>query len=216
MKKMILFFVTLQIPLFLFVIFKDHILFTLIYIGIFSITLIFYRRLLVKCARITYANCHLRVLDHLILLLKSGKSAQSSLKIVVNAFTRWEKLVFSELESIFEVKQNQNAENFAVNAIFFEEIKIILRSNHQVSDQIKNFRAGLKIRHNLRHKSRQVTQQIRAQAFVAMFIFALLLVTGFKYLNLGDSIDIVIIATLLFVVGLVLIFVFGGKIRWKT
>ena len=92
-------------------------------------------------------------------------------------------MVFIELESVFEVKNNENAENFIVNTFFFEEIKIILRSNHQVGVQIKNFRDGLKIRHNLRHKSRQVTQQIRAQAIVSIFIFALLLFTGLQYLN---------------------------------
>ena len=216
MKKMFTFFIILQFPVFLFVFFKEQLILVLLYIGIFSITLIFYRIILMKLARITYEKCHLRVLDHLILLLKSGKSAQSSLNQVLVSFSRWEKLVFRQMESIFELKSVEKADYFELSTLFFNEIKIILRSSHRVSDQLLSFREGLKIRRNLRHKSRQVAQQIRAQALVAILIFALLVCISLRYLNLARSPEIIIVSTALFVGGLLLVFLIGGKIRWKT
>ena len=111
-RKIFLLSIILQLPLFLFVFFKEQITLTLLFIGIFSLTLIFYRRILMKWARFTYEKRHLRVLDHLILLLKSGKSAQSSLKIVLDTFSNWERLIFQPLETIFEMKERENNPEF--------------------------------------------------------------------------------------------------------
>ena len=215
-RKIFLLSIIFQLPLFLFVFFKEQITLILLFIGVFSLTLIFYRQILMKWARLTYEKRHLRVLDHLILLLKSGKSAQSSLKIVLGTFSNWERLIFQPLETIFEMKERENADFFEVNINYFNEIKIILRSNHQIADQLKSFREGLRIRHNLRHKSVQVTQQIRAQALVAVFIYVILLFISFEYFNLKGSLGILFVSLTMFTAGLSLIFFFGGRIRWKT
>ncbi len=215
-RKIYFWSVILQLPLFLFVFFKDQIVLTLLFIGLFSLTLIFYRKILMKLARMTYEKRHLRVLDHLILLLKSGKSAQSSLKVVIDSFSTWEKLIFHELETIFEMKEHQKVDLFQMNEIFFSEIKIMMRSNHQIAEQLKSFREGLKIRHNLRHKSVQVTQQIRAQALVAVFIYAILLFISFEYFNLKSSLGLLFVSLAMFSTGLALIFLVGGRIKWKT
>jgi hypothetical protein len=215
-KNLSFYFILLQLPLFLFIIFKDQIQFTLIYIGIFSLTLIFYRRILIIFAESAYEKGHLHILDQLILLLKSGKSTQASLKIVLSGFSSWQKLVFRQLESIFEIKSTDRSNLFEVSSSFFVELQIILRSSNQVVEQLKSFREGLRIRHNLRHKSRQVTQQIRAQAMISVFIFATLLYVSFTYLNLKDSLEVVALSVLLFLIGFTLIFMIGGRIQWKT
>ncbi len=215
-RKMFLCFIFLQLPLFLFVIFKEQITFTLLYIGIFLLTLIFYRSFLKKLAQSTYENCHLRVLDHLILLLKSGKSAQVSIKIAFEGFSKWEKIVFGALETIFELQKQENVPTFEVNVFFFEEIKFILRSNHRIAEQLHSFREGLRIRHNLRRRSRQVAQQVRAQAIVSIFIFCTLLIVSFSQFSLQKHPQIIFISFGLFSLGIFLIFKLGGKIKWKT
>ena len=215
-RKMFLCFIILQLPLFLFVIFKEQIVFTLLFIGIFLLTLIFYRKIFNKLAQSTYENCHLRLLDHLILLLKSGKSVQVSIKTAFNSFSKWEKIVFGPLESIFELQKQENLPTFDLNSFYFEEIKFILRSNHQIADQLHSFREGLRVRHNLRRRSRQVTQQIRAQALVSVLIFFTLLYVSFTQFNLQKHPEIFFLSTGLFILGFFLIFKLGGKIKWKT
>lgn len=215
-RKMFLCFLILQLPLFLFVIFKEQITFTLLFIGIFLLTLIFYRNIFNKLAQSTYENCHLRLLDHLILLLKSGKSAQVSTKIAFDCLSKWEKIVFGALESIFELQKQENSPTFDLNSFYFEEMKYILRSNHQIADQLHSFREGLRIRHNLRRKSRQVTQQIRAQALVSILIFITLLYVSLTQFNLLQHLDVLFLSLTLFILGFFLIFKLGGKIKWKT
>lgn len=215
-KKMFLWFIFLQFPFFLFVFFKEQIAFTLIFIGIFLTTLIFYRNIFMKFAMMTYVKCHLRALDHLILLLKSGKSAQIGIKIVFDSFSGWEKIVFAPLATVFELRDSEKTILFNVNSFYFEEIKSILRSNHQISEQLQSFREGLRIRHTLRHRSRQVTQQIRAQALVAVFIFFIFLYISFKNFGLHKHLSVLFVSTALFFSGFLLIFKIGGRIRWKT
>lgn len=215
-QKMFLCFIFLQLPLFLFVIFKEQIAFTLLYIGIFLLTLIFYRKIFLIFAQSTYVNCHLRVLDHLILILKSGKSAQVGIKIVFNGFSEWEKIVFGALESIFELQKQEVRPTFDVNSFYFEEMKLILRSNHRIVEQLLSFREGLRIRYNLRRRSRQVTQQIRAQALVSVLIYCVFLYVSFSQFHLQKQPMFFFISSALFVFGLFLIFKLGGQIRWKT
>lgn len=215
-KKMFLWFIFLQFPFFLFVFFKEQIALTIIFIGIFLITLIFYRKIFMKFAMMTYEKCHLRVLDHLILLLKSGKSAQVGIKIVFNGLSGWEKIVFAPLETVFELQNLEKTILFNVNSFYFEEIKSILHSNHKIFEQLQSFREGLRIRHNLRHKSRQVTQQIRAQALIAVFIFFIFLYISFKNFGLHNHLPVLLISSTLFFSGFLLIFKLGGRIRWKT
>lgn len=215
-RKMLLCFIFLQLPLFLFVIFKEQIVFTLLFIGIFLLTLIFYRKIFMIFARMSYENCHLRVLDHLILLLKSGKSAQVGIKIVLNSFSGWEKIVFCALESIFELQKQERRSPFDVNPFYFEEMKLILRSNHQIAEQLQSFREGLRIRNSLRRRSRQVLQQIRAQALVSILIYFVFLYVSFTHFNLKNLPGLIFISSTLFLLGLFLIFKLGGRIKWKT
>lgn len=215
-RKSQFFFIILQLPLYFLMIFKDQTLLLFIYIGLFLLTFIFYRKILNIFALSTYENCHLQVLDQLILLLKSGKSAQTSLKIVLSGFSAWEKLVFRDLQTIFEIETQSTKPFTGKNHFYFQEMQLILRSPSHVIDQLKSFREGLRIQRNLRHKSRQVTQQIRAQAFVSIGIYAAIFCLSRAYLNLMSSISIIFISLALFLVGLGCIFLIGGRIKWKT
>ncbi|MBC7743082.1 MAG: hypothetical protein H7061_12850 [Bdellovibrionaceae bacterium] len=215
-RKSRIYFIILQLPLYFMMIFKEQTLLTFIYIGIFLLTFIFYRKILIIFALSTYENCHLQVLDQMILLLKSGKSAQTALKIVLSGFSTWEKLVFRNLQTIFEIESFQLKPLIEKNHYYFHEMQIILRSPSHVIEQLKSFREGLRIQRNLRHKSRQVTQQIRAQAFVSIGIYIAIFCLSRSFLNLSASISLIFVSLALFLGGLACIFIMGGKIRWKT
>ncbi len=215
-KKSIIFFVILQLPLYFNLVFKEQSAFLFYYIGIFLLTLIFYRKILIFFSNSTYEKCHLQVLDQLILLLKSGKSAQASLKIVLSSFSVWEKMIFRNLQTIFEIDQQEIKPLTEKHQFYFQEMHTILRSSSHVIEQLKSFREGLRIQRNLRHKSGQVTQQIRAQAMVSVIIYVGIFSLSHAYLNLKNSIALIFISLLLFLIGFGTIFIFGGRIKWKT
>lgn len=216
LRKAQIYFVLLQLPLYISVIFKEQSAFLFLYIGIFLLTLIFYRKILNIFALSTYENCHLQILDQLILLLKSGKSAQTALKIVLSGFSAWERLVFRNLQMIFEIERQELKPLFEKNHFYFQEMQLILRSSSHVIEQLRSFRDGLRIQRNLRHRSRQVTQQIRAQAVVSVAIYIGIFCLSSAYLGLQKSTTLIFISVLLFLIGFSSIFLIGGRIKWKT
>ena len=216
LRKSQIFFIFLQLPLYVSIVFKEQSAFLLIYIGIFLIILIFYRKILNLLAISTYENCHLQILDQLLLLLKSGKSAQSSLRIVLSGLSAWEKLIFSTLQTVFEIERQESKPFLEKNEFYFRELQIILRSQSHVIEQLRSFRDGLRIQRNLRHKSRQVSQQIRAQAVVSIAIYIGIYSLSSAYFDLKKSPALVLASVVLFLIGFGSIFLTGGRIKWKT
>ncbi len=211
-----IYFIFLHSPLYVSIIFKDQTAFLFIYIGIFLLTLIFYRKILNFFAISTYENCHLQILDQLILLLKSGKSAQTALKIVLSGFSAWEKLIFRNLQSIFEIERQELKPLCEKNQFYFQEMQLMLRSSSHVIEQLRSFREGLRIQRSLRHRSRQVSQQIRAQAVASVAIYIGIFCLSSSFLDLKKSFSLVLASVILFLIGFGSIFLLGGRIKWKT
>lgn len=215
-KKMISYFVILQIPLYFFIFFKELLLCTWIYIGIFLTSLIFFNKILEVFAKKTFQQRSIQVIDELILLMKTGKSAQASLKISYQRLTSWEKSVFKPFLFCFE-EENQSVESILKEHLFyFEELKLILRSTSKVIDQLQSFRDGLKVQRNLRHRSVQVTKQIRAQAIVSILIYITFFILSWMNFDLSKQFGLISLSLILFLTGQFLVFFIGGKIKWKT
>ena len=99
---------------------------------------------------------------------------------------------------------------------YFQELEFVLRSSTKVIDQLSSFRDGLKIQRNLRHKSGQVTKQIRAQAVVAIFIYCGIFLLSWLNFQLKEHPLLIAVSLLLLVTGEIVIFWAGGQIKWKT
>lgn len=215
-KKMILFFVFLQVPIYFFIFFKELFVFTVIYIGIFFVSLIFFNKILSFFAEKTFLQRSIQLIDELILLMKTGKSAQTSIKIIYSHLSNWEKIVFKPTLFYFEHENCAHESILKRHHFYFEELKQILRSSTKVIDQLSCFREGLRIQRNLRHRSGQVTKQIHAQAVVAIFIYIGMFFLSWFNFNLSNEVGLIMISLSLFVLGQVFVFVIGGKIKWKT
>lgn len=215
-RKMISYFAIFQIPLYFFIFFKELFAFTLVYIGIFLLSLICFNKILSFCANKTFNLRSIQLIDELILLMKTGKSAQASLKVSYLQLSNWEKIVFKPLLFCFD-HENQSIESISVaHQFYFEELKHILRSSTKVIDQLNSFREGLKVQRNLRHRSGQVTKQIRAQAVVSIFIYCGIFFLSWINFNLANQIALIAISISLFLAGEFLVFFLGGQIKWKT
>lgn len=216
MKKYILFQIIFQIPFYFLVIFKEHHAFYIVYIGIFFVSLIFFHKILSFFAEKTFRKHQLQLLDQLIMSLKAGKSASMGLKLILDRLNNWEKVVFKPLLFCFDVKNQEIKVINSSHKSYFSEVIHILHSNSKIIEQILSFRDGIKIQVNLRRKSSQVTQQLKAQALVCIGIYICLFLISWNFLELSKFKTTIFLSITLFTFGEVLIFTIGGKIKWKT
>ena len=215
-KKVILLFCIFQLPIYLPLIFKELFLVSITYIGIFLLSLIFLQKILTFYVKRTFNHRCISFIDEIILLMKTGKSAQSSLKTIYKHLSEWEKLVFKPSLFCFEHEKVSLKSILKCQQFYFQELEHILQSSAKVIDQLISFRDGLKIQRNLRHRSRQVTQQIRAQAIVAIFIYIGIFLLSWHSFQLKSQPMLILLSFILFVIGEILIFWLGGRIKWKT
>lgn len=216
LTKFRIYFLTFQLPIYLFFFFKEQVLFLLLYIGIFLIILMFYRKIFIFFAECTYEKCHLMILDHLIILVKTGKSPLVGLQKVKKQLSPWEQIVFADLQFVNSQEKNINQQPFLKNQLYIQEVKSILTSQQLVVEQLISLRQGLKLQQSLRHKSRQATYQIRAQATTSVFIYCGLLIVSWEQLNLKNSVSFLVISIFMFFSGMISLFFLGGRIKWKT
>ncbi|MES2802323.1 MAG: hypothetical protein V4654_07520 [Bdellovibrionota bacterium] len=169
----------------------------------------------------TFFRGQIKVLEAINLHIKGGQSPLKSVKLVFQTLTHVEKIVFEPLNYIevdVLVSKGANAvpiyarKNFSAH--FFEEMYFILRSSTRVSDQIDQFKRGLRIQNNLRHKSRLSALQVRAQAVVASLIYVFLLFFAIAELQLTNYPEVIGISLLLMVAGLTVILKKGNNIKW--
>ena len=212
-------FYILQLPFYFYMIFKELFPVILIYIGIFLVTLIRFDKIIRYFSQKTFERMHLHIIERLILLLKSGKSPQTSVKIVFENLSSWEKTTFCGISEIFEIGTRKVSEFSAFSEIqqqFFTELAGILRSTSNVAEHLATFRRGLRLYNGLKRRSEQAVQATKAQALVSLLIYLMLIFLSHSYLNLKLLTIPVFVSLALFVTGQIFIYRLGRGIRWKT
>lgn len=211
-------FIVLNIPSLYFLFFKEHLILFYIYIGVILVSLIFlniYFELFLKNA---FFRGQIKVLETINLHIKGGQSPIKSAKVVFQTLTDVEKIVFEPLNYIeVDVDKTHAVPIYAQKKFaryFFEEMYFILRSTTRVSDQIDQFKRGLRIQNSLRHKSRLSALQVRAQAVVATLIYVFLLFFAITELQLTNYPEVIVISLLLILAGLTIILKKGSSIKW--
>ncbi|MFN3455216.1 MAG: hypothetical protein ACK41T_09680 [Pseudobdellovibrio sp.] len=161
----------------------------------------------------TFLSAHIRVLEGISLQIKSGISPVKASNLIFKTLTSREKLVFEQLNHMqLDEKVPIYAHKFSLN--YFLELNFIFRSNTRVSDQIDQFKKSLRVQTNLRHKSRLSTLQVRAQACVAVVIYAVLFGFSYSELGLADFPSVIFMSLVLMAVGVWMILFKGSKIKW--
>ena len=209
----------LQLPFYFYLIFKELLPTILIYIGVILGTLILFDKIIRFFREKTFERMHLHIIERLILLLRSGKSAQTGTKNVFENLTSWQKVTFRGINEIFEIRNREVGEISAFSENqqqYFAELAHILRSTSNITDQLIAFRRGLRLYSGLKQRSRQAVQATKAQAIVSLVIYLMLIVLSKSYLNLKLLSFPVFASLAFFVTGQIIIYKLGGIIRWKT
>lgn len=207
-------YVVLNLPSIYFLFFKEHYYLFSIYIGLILLSLMFLNIYFELFLKKTFMKAQIRVLDAISLNIKAGQSPIKSAKITFGTLTSIEKIIFEPLNHLqSELKVPIYAQQ-KFSAQYFDEINFIFRSQTKVSDQIDQYKKGLRIQNNLRHKSRLSTLQVRSQAIVAVVIYILLMCFSLSELQLGDYPKVIAASTILMAIGVWVILLKGEKIKW--
>lgn len=212
-QKRILF-VFMNFPNAYFIFFKDQIVILFIYIGLILLSLTFFSIYFDYFLKKTFFDSQIRVLESILLNVKSGNSPFKSAKIVFDALTVFEKVTYEPLNFLNPTSKVPIYASFKYTNDFFSEVEIIFQSQTKISDQLDQFRKGLKVQKSIRHKSRLAALQVRAQAVVAIFIYLFLLGFSICELNLLQFPSIIAVSMLLMAFGIYLILLKGNKIKW--
>lgn len=211
-------FVVLNIPNLYFLFFKEHLILIIIYIGGILLSLIFLNIYFEFFLKKAFFRGQIKVLEAINLHIKGGQSPLKSTKLVFQTLTHVEKIVFEPLMYVeVDVNHASAVPIYArkkFSAQYFEEIYFILRSSTRVSDQIDQFKRGLRIQNSLRHRSRLSALQVRAQAVVAALIYVFLLFFAIAELQLTNYPSVIIVSLLLMAAGLTIILRKGSQIKW--
>lgn len=214
-EKMKVLFLFLQFPFYFYLLFKELLPFTLTYIGIFLLTLMVEQQIFLYFRKKTFERMHFHIIERLLLLLKTGKSAQTSVKIIFSELNSFEKLTFQSLESIFVEEKSKIRPTHAENDAFFTELRSILISTSHLIEQMSSFRDFLRLQNNLRHRSEQALVTARAQAGLCLILYIGILIMSAGYFDLQLLSWPVLISGLLFCSGQLLLYHLGRHIRWN-
>ncbi len=195
--------------------FKDPSILVILYIGIFLLGLILFYVLFEKIMKIVFEKSKIQLLDSIVLQMRVGCSPQKAVGEALSCCTNLEKNVFDPLKYIFIVNFSEQQIQIKHMKHYIFELKAILLSNSRILEQLQSFRDGLKIQHQFKSKTKQVTQQIKAQAMVAILIYLLLFFVSYLNLSLIQFPALIISSVIVFLVGIFFVFKIGEKIRWK-
>lgn len=211
------FHILLQLPFIFFVIFKELQTIVLVYIGIFLIILIAFRKLIAFLYEKHFEKMHLVLIQRLLLHISRGHSPQNSFANVINSFSPLQKRILSCQN---EVEPEEFSFFFTIQSDFrlhtLKELNFILNQTSHVTAQLKQLRQFLSLRNNLRHKSRQILLQSRAQACVCVFIYAFFWYVAVVQLGYQFQIYTSLLSPAMFLCGFLSLFNMGRKFKWKT
>jgi predicted RNA binding protein with dsRBD fold (UPF0201 family) len=203
------------VPILFSLFFKDPMIALCLYIGIFLLGLILFFILFDQIMKNVFENSKIQLLDALILQIRVGHSPQKALAESLYSCTHLEKNIFDPIKYVFSNDFSSEQIQFKFTKHYILELRTILVSSARVVEQIQSLRDGLKIQFQFQFKSKQITQQIKAQAIVAFVIYLMIFVISYQNLGLKEYPVLMALSTLMFVVGLILVFKLGGNIKWK-
>ncbi len=203
------------LPILFFLFFKDPMIVLTLYIGIFLLSLILFFILFDKIMKNVFENSNIQLLDGLILQIRVGHSPQKAVSEALYSCSSLEKKIFDPMKYIFSTNFSADQIQFAFTKHYILELRTILISSSRVVEQIQSLRDGLKIQFQFRNKSNQITQQIKAQAIVAAFIYLMMFLISYYNLGLSEYPMLMMVSGSMFIAGLILVFKLGGNIKWK-
>jgi hypothetical protein len=187
-----------------------------LFIGILLITLKFSPNILRFFLERKLMTTVIPFLDAVILGLQAGQSFRSSLHVAIESQQGWIRNQLRDLYNSVVMSDEVIDLKSALLADLREEFREIDRSQMKCVDQLRALRRQLKMREDFRRRSGQVTQQIKAQAIIVTALFCAL--AGFVIAQFGwkEHSKLILLSSLVFILGLTMIFLIGKRFKWNV
>jgi len=195
---------------------RAHLIFGLLLVTTFHIFPITFMSFNLSRRKRRFQRGILPFLDELILKMKAGKAFRESLIEIPRGPRSQASVDLTEIASQIRYPDRKNHRQLLVEAQdLLIEMQKMDRSSARVIEKITAFRRREKMIQRFRQRSSQLTSQVRAQAVVCGFLYALLLIwTVFNDPKLLFS-PVVFVSMLLFLLGLMLMTLISRSFRWK-
>lgn len=158
----------------------------------------------------------LRILDHMVLGVQSGHSLRVSLAALA---TQESSLLRIPLENLYHAIAFDSAVEdlgSATLARLFEDLMRIEKSQSKCADQLRSLRKRVKTIEDFRRRSGQVAMQIRMQAAISALLYIGLMAFMISQFGFLAYRALILLSGVLFLSGLVTVFVIGRRVRWNT
>lgn len=189
----------------------------LLWLGIFF--LIFSARAMPIFARSVFENEirkeSLVFLDKIILGVSSGSSLKSAMDRSLEDMAGWRKRQFYELNRILNLGQNISKIISPTLKNLADELIYIQLSQVKTLEQLQKVRRNLKMRLDLRHKSRQVALNMNVQAAFLIFIFIAVSFFSFSNYETNLFLKFLLPASIWFIFGCLGLFYLQRNHKWK-
>ncbi|WP_413576310.1 hypothetical protein ACLVWU_18170 [Bdellovibrio sp. HCB290] len=187
-----------------------------LFIGILLISLKFFPDIFRNFLSRRLSKAVIPMLDNLILGIQAGKSFRQSLHMAIESQRGWQRNQMREIYNWIVSSENSIVAKAARIKDLQEELFEIDRSQTRTLDQVKALRRQYKVEENFRRRSGQVTQQIKMQAIIVTALYGALLAFVFVQFGFMNHRFLIICSLFMFVLGLVIIFSVGRRMKWKV
>ncbi len=155
-------------------------------------------------------------LDQVILSVQVGSSLRNSIKTVAEQEKGWKHYELMKAHAALFLSEESAQLRSPVLKELFEELKWIDSSRVRTLEQLKSLRWHHHVQLEFRRKSGQVAQQTRIQAVVVSILYVALLAFNIAHFGFFENLQLLTMSAVFFVIGLILIFLLGRRIKWKV
>lgn len=158
----------------------------------------------------------LSFLNILILKIQLGESFRAS---IIYATNRFDGHIRSQLEHILQyiiLMHKPSQDNYPRYILdFIKGLQFAEKNPHRALETLKHYQTGLIFANNLKKKYTDILYQVYAQTIIMSLLFVgLLFYTGFNYAII-EHLFLILSAVTLFFIGVLLVLIYGKKLKWK-
>ncbi|MBE8221813.1 MAG: hypothetical protein HAW60_03700 [Bdellovibrionales bacterium] len=155
-------------------------------------------------------------MDILILKIQLGESFRGG---IIYATNRFDGHIKNQLEHILQyiiLMHKPSKDNYPGYILdFIKGLQFAEKNPHKALETLKHYQSGLIFTNNLKKQYTDILYQIYAQTIIMGILFvSLLFYTALNY-TITDHLFLILLAISLFFTGVVLVLIYGKRLKWN-
>jgi hypothetical protein len=159
------------------------------------------------------------LLTSIILHMKLGQSFRQALRASIQQAKPRHRGILQSIYDHVAFSQQEMEAKSGSNRVWYQEIRAEIAkidgSTHKTIEKVENFRRRLMIIEKFRRRSGRIRGQIRLQIILMSFIYVGIFAINFFMFSLKDYTGLVALSLAFYLVGMIIVFGIGRRIRWN-